>query len=401
MGLNDVTSGERTHISFFGRRNAGKSSLVNAITGQQLSIVSDELGTTTDPVSKAMEILPLGPVVIIDTPGFDDEGKLGQLRIEKAKKVLGRTDIAVLVADASIGLTACDNELISVFKEKNIPYIIVYNKNDIQNDSHACNKNEICVSALTGDGINDLKEMLGGINASIKSKTTYIVRDLIQKDDIIILVIPVDESAPKGRIILPQQNVLREVLDSNASAICVQDTEYAAVLKSLAKKPALVITDSQAFRQVAEATPQDIPLISFSILMARYKGFLSEALKGVSAIKALQDGSTVLISEGCTHHRQCNDIGTVKLPRLLKSFTGKSLNIKTTSGNNFPEDLSGIDLIIHCGACMINQREMQSRIKTAVSQNVPITNYGTAIAYFTGILKRSLEILPDYLDLLS
>lgn len=401
MGLNDVISGERTHISFFGRRNAGKSSLVNAITGQQLSIVSDELGTTTDPVFKTMEILPLGPVVIIDTPGFDDDGKLGQLRIEKAKKVLGRTDIAVLVADASIGLTACDNELISVFKEKNIPYIIVYNKNDIQNDSHACNKNEICVSALTGDGINDLKEMLGGINASIKSKTTYIVRDLIQKDDIIILVIPVDESAPKGRIILPQQNVLREVLDSNASAICVQDTEYAAVLKSLAKKPSLVITDSQAFRQIAEATPQDIPLTSFSILMARYKGFLSEALKGVSAIKALQDGSTVLISEGCTHHRQCNDIGTVKLPRLLKSFTGKSLNIKTTSGNDFPEDLSGIDLIIHCGACMINQREMQSRIKTAVSQNVPITNYGTAIAYFTGILKRSLELLPDYLDLLS
>lgn len=397
MGLNDIPSSQRPHISFFGKVNAGKSSVVNAVTGQNLSIVSEKLGTTTDPVSKAMEILPLGPVVIIDTPGFDDNSELGPQRIERTKQVLKKTDIAVLVVDSSSDnvIDDCNRQLVSLFKEKDIPYIIVYNKSDISDKALSEGDNSISVSALTGQGIYELKEKLAAFARAAENKH-FIVKDLIKKDDLVVLVIPIDESAPKGRIILPQQNVLREVLDANATALCVQDTEYANLLASLKRKPALVITDSQAFRQVSADTPDDVLLTSFSILMARYKGFLEPALKGIASIKNLKNGSTVLISEGCTHHRQCNDIGTVKLPRWLREFTKKNLNIKTTSGNDFPSGLSDIDLIIHCGACMLNSKEMQSRTSCAIAQNVPITNYGTIIAYFNGILERSLEILPEY-----
>lgn len=397
MGLNDIPSSQRPHISFFGKVNAGKSSVVNAVTGQNLSIVSAKLGTTTDPVSKAMEILPLGPVVIIDTPGFDDNSELGVQRIERTRQVLKKTDIAVLVVDSSLedAFDSCSMELISLFKEHEIPYIIAYNKSDIKGSASLPSDKCISVSALTGHGIYELKEKLASFAKKAEIKN-FIVKDLIKKDDLVVLVIPIDESAPKGRIILPQQNVLREVLDANATALCVQDTEYASLLASLKRKPALVITDSQAFKQVSADTPDDVILTSFSILMARYKGFLESALKGIASIKNLKNGSTVLISEGCTHHRQCNDIGTVKLPRWLKEFTKKDLNIKTTSGNDFPSDLTGIDLIIHCGACMLNSKEMQSRTKLAIAQNVPITNYGTIIAYFNGILERSLDILPEY-----
>ncbi len=397
MGLNDIPSSQRPHISFFGKVNAGKSSVVNAVTGQNLSIVSKKLGTTTDPVSKAMEILPLGPVVIIDTPGFDDNSELGAQRIERTKQVLKKTDIAVLVVDSSIESSTddCNTELISLFKEYEIPYMIAYNKSDLKDSVSLPDDNCISVSALTGQGIYELKEKLASFAKKAEIKN-FIVKDLIKKDDLVILVIPIDESAPKGRIILPQQNVLREVLDANATALCVQDTEYASLLASLKRKPALVITDSQAFKQVSADTPDDVILTSFSILMARYKGFLEPALRGIASIKNLKNGSTVLISEGCTHHRQCNDIGTVKLPRWLKEFTKKDLNIKTTSGNDFPTDLTDIDLVIHCGACMLNPKEMQSRTKSAIAQNVPITNYGTIIAYFNGILERSLEILPEY-----
>ncbi len=397
MGLNDIPSSQRPHISFFGKVNAGKSSVVNAVTGQNLSIVSKKLGTTTDPVSKAMEILPLGPVVIIDTPGFDDNSELGAQRIERTKQVLKKTDIAVLVVDSSIESSTddCNTELISLFKEYEIPYMIAYNKSDLKDSVSLPDDNCISVSALTGQGIYELKEKLASFAKKAETKN-FIVKDLITKDDLVVLVIPIDESAPKGRIILPQQNVLREVLDANATALCVQDTEYASLLASLKRKPALVITDSQAFKQVSADTPDDVILTSFSILMARYKGFLEPALRGIASIKNLKNGSTVLISEGCTHHRQCNDIGTVKLPRWLKEFTKKDLNIKTTSGNDFPTDLTDIDLVIHCGACMLNPKEMQSRTKSAIAQNVPITNYGTIIAYFNGILERSLEILPEY-----
>ncbi len=397
MGLNDIPSSQRPHISFFGKVNAGKSSVVNAVTGQNLSIVSKKLGTTTDPVSKAMEILPLGPVVIIDTPGFDDNSELGAQRIERTKQVLKKTDIAVLVVDSSIESSTddCNTELISLFKEYEIPYMIAYNKSDLKDSVSLPDDNCISVSALTGQGIYELKEKLASFAKKAEIKN-FIVKDLIKKDDLVVLVIPIDESAPKGRIILPQQNVLREVLDANATALCVQDTEYASLLASLKRKPALVITDSQAFKQVSADTPDDVILTSFSILMARYKGFLEPALRGIASIKNLKNGSTVLISEGCTHHRQCNDIGTVKLPRWLKEFTKKDLNIKTTSGNDFPTDLTDIDLVIHCGACMLNPKEMQSRTKSAIAQNVPITNYGTIIAYFNGILERSLEILPEY-----
>lgn len=397
MGLNDIPSSQRPHISFFGKVNAGKSSVVNAVTGQNLSIVSEKLGTTTDPVSKAMEILPLGPVVIIDTPGFNDDSDLGIQRIERTRQVLKRTDIAVLVVDSSLecAMDDCNMELISLFKEHEIPYIIAYNKSDIKGNISLPSDNCISVSALTGQGIFELKEKLANFAKKAEIKN-FIVKDLIKKEDLVVLVIPIDESAPKGRIILPQQNVLREVLDANATALCVQDTEYASLLASLKKNPALVITDSQAFKQVSADTPDDVLLTSFSILMARYKGFLEPALKGIASIKDLKNGSTVLISEGCTHHRQCNDIGTVKLPRWLKEFTNKDLNIRTTSGNDFPSDLTGIDLIIHCGACMLNSKEMQSRTKSATAQNVPITNYGTIIAYFNRILERSLDVLPEY-----
>ena len=398
MGLNNLPSSERAHISFFGRRNAGKSSVVNAVTGQKLSIVSDKLGTTTDPVTKAMEILPMGPVVIIDTPGFDDEGELGELRVEKAKQVLNKTDVAVLIIDVSAGMKETDKELISLFKEKEIPYITVYNKCDTLEEVPADNGNTLYVSALTGSGIHELKEKIASFTPDKREK--FIVRDLIEEKDLVVLVIPIDESAPKGRIILPQQQTLREVLDTNAVAVCVQDTDLKDYLATGGKKPKMVITDSQAFKLVSDVVPEDIPLTSFSILLARYKGFLIEAVKGVSALKELKEGSCILVAEGCTHHRQCNDIGTVKLPNMIRKFTGKDFIFETVSGREFPDNLSKYDLVLHCGGCMLNDREVQNRMKSAVSQGIPFTNYGITIAYLTGILKRSLELFPELTKLI-
>lgn len=388
MGLNDTPSGERIRISFFGRRNAGKSSLVNAITGQQLSVVSDVAGTTTDPVSKAMELLPLGPVIITDTAGYDDEGILGKMRIEKTRQILSKTDIAILVTENNIG--DCENELISLFNEKKIPYITVFNKCDLHDTANTDN-NSICVSAKDGTNIEVLKERIAHI-CPAKAETP-LVSDLLTPGDTVILVIPIDEAAPKGRLILPQQQMIRDILDSGCIAVCCRDTELKATLKAV-PHPKMVITDSQTFKQVAEITPSDIPLTSFSILMARKKGLLNEAVKGVKKISELKDGDNILISEGCTHHRQCGDIGSIKLPMLLKRVTGKSLNISLSSGTEFPENLSDFSLIIHCGGCMISEREMQSRVAAAVMQKIPITNYGTALAYLNGILKRSLSILP-------
>lgn len=390
MSLNSTPSANRLHIAFFGKRNAGKSSVVNAVTGQDLAVVSDVKGTTTDPVSKAMELLPLGPVVIIDTPGYDDEGELGELRVKKTKQILNKTDVAVLVVDSTVGLDACDTELINIFKAKNIPFAVVYNKSDLRKFTDL-KENEISVSALSNENIYDLKELIGSLHKK-EEADRHIIADKISPNDIVVLVVPIDESAPKGRLILPQQQTIRDILDANAAALVTKETELSQTLEKLGDKVSLVITDSQAFKEVAEIVPTDIPLTSFSILMARYKGFLDEAVKGAAAIDSLKDGDTVLISEGCTHHRQCNDIGTVKLPNLLKKYTGKNLNIKTTSGTEFPEDLSQFSLIIHCGGCMITEREMLYRMKTAVDSETPITNYGTAIAYMNGILKRSLQI---------
>ena len=401
MSLNDVQSSMRTHISFFGMRNAGKSSVVNAVTAQNLTIVSDKLGTTTDPVNKAMELLPIGPVVITDTPGMDDEGELGELRVQRAKRVLNKTDIAVLVVDAEKGLCEMDNELIDIFKQKSIPYIIAYNKADLietdnvcsnKKTAHAHAENEIFVSAKTGYQINELKEKIGEVVFANRPAEKLIIGDRLKANDIVILVIPIDEAAPKGRIILPQQNVLRECLDANASAICVQPQQLPGLLNSLSKKPRLVITDSQAFAEVSPMVPDDITLTSFSILLAKYKGYLESALKGVEAIKKLKDGSSVLISEGCTHHRQCADIGTVKLPKILKKLSGKDLNIETSSGVEFPESLSKYSLIVHCGGCMLNEREMLFRIKCAADQDVPVINYGILFAYANGILDRAIKV---------
>ncbi len=394
MGLNDLTSAERPHISFFGRRNAGKSSVVNAVTNQTLSIVSDTLGTTTDPVSKAMEILPLGPVVIIDTPGFDDEGELGQMRVQRARQVLNKTDIAVLVVATTVGIRSSEEQLLTLFQSKNIPYVIAWNKSDLSDAPIAETENALSVCALTGENIPRLREKIAAL-AMENKKEKYIIRDLIQKNDTIILVIPIDESAPKGRIILPQQNVLREGLDMHAHVICVQETELSNVLEQLKVPPALVITDSQAFARVSKDTPQDIPLTSFSILLARYKGYLDAAVRGVSAIPALTDGAVILMAESCTHHRQCNDIGTVKIPNMLRRMTGRELVFETCSGTEYPEDLRKYDMVIHCGACMTNDREMMYRVKCTEDAGIPITNYGTVIAYFTGILKRALALFPD------
>jgi len=391
MSLNDTPSAERIHIGFFGKRNAGKSSLVNAVTGQELSVVSDIKGTTTDPVSKAMEILPLGAVLIIDTPGYDDSGNLGEMRVKKTKQILNRTDIAVLVVDSADGITDTDRELISMFTQKSIPYITVFNKCDIK--STECSENEIQVSALTGKNINELKEK---ISVLVKVSDRHLISDLIKPDDIVVLVTPIDQSAPKGRLILPQQQTIRDILDSDAVAIVTKEYQLERTLKSV-KSPRMVVTDSQAFGYVSKIVPENIPLTSFSILMARYKGFLETAVKGVSAIKNLQDGDTVLISEGCTHHRQCGDIGSVKLPALLRKTTGKSINIQLSSGRDFPDDLSRYKLIVHCGGCMLNEREMTYRRKCAEDSDVPFTNYGTALAYMNGIIKRSLEIFPHLL----
>ena len=400
MSLNDTPSGERIHIGFFGRRNAGKSSLVNKVTNQDLAVVSDTKGTTTDPVTKAMELLPLGPVVIIDTPGFDDEGELGEKRISKTRLILNKVDVAVLVVDLEEGIGETEKTLIKLFGEKGIPFVIAYNKADLKEELTGLKDNEICVSAETGKNVNELRELIGKFGNS-KQEAEPLISDLIEPGDTVILVIPIDSSAPKGRIILPQQQVLREILDRNAKAYITQDTELASAIADLKEKPKLVVTDSQVFGKIAPVVPKDIMLTSFSILMARHKGFLNSAVKGVKAIDTIEDGDTVLISEGCTHHRQCEDIGTYKLPKWLDEYTGKKINIETTSGLSFADDLSKYKMIIHCGACMLNDREMKYRTKCAEDAGIPMTNYGTAIAYMKGILARSLEVLPEIKETLD
>ena len=396
MSLNATPSANRVHIGFFGCRNAGKSSVVNAVTGQELCIVSDTKGTTTDPVQKAMELLPLGPVVIIDTPGYDDEGELGLLRVRRTKQVLNKIDVAVLVVDVSVGLRDFDRELLALFAAKSIPHCLVYNKCDLATPP----EDALRVSALTGEGIHELKETIARL-ALKEGPEPQLVGDLIQTGDLVVLVTPIDASAPKGRLILPQQQVIRDLLDHHAAAVVVQDTELSQVLNKLGTTPAMVITDSQVFREAAADTPESIPLTSFSILMARYKGLLEMAVRGAAAIDALQDGDMVLISEGCTHHRQCEDIGTVKLPRMLRKYIGKDIQFHTSSGNDFPEDLSAYKLVIHCGGCMMPGREVLYRMKCACDQSTPITNYGIAIAYMQGILKRSISMFPDLVALLD
>ena len=403
MSLNSTPSSERTHIGIFGRRNAGKSSLINALTGQNLAIVSDVLGTTTDPVLKAMELLPIGPVVIIDTPGIDDVGTLGEMRVKRAMQVLDKTDIAILVVDAEKGLQQADQELLKLFEKKKIPHITVYNKSDLLATVPSLpeklqEKNDaIYVSAKSGDQIYELKERIGALTkaASAKADEKRIVTDLIQPEDVVVLVVPIDSAAPKGRLILPQQQTIRDVLESGAISVVTRETELPQTLRALGKKPALVITDSQAFQKVNADTPADVPLTSFSILFARYKGDLKEAVHGAAQLDKLQNGDTVLISEGCTHHRQCGDIGTVKLPNWIRKYTGKELSFEFTSGGEFPEDLSPYALVVHCGGCMLNEREMKARIARAVAQNVPITNYGICIAQVHGILRRSVEMFGD------
>ncbi len=403
MGLIETPSGERTHIGFFGARNAGKSSLVNAVTGQDLSVVSDVKGTTTDPVKKTMELLPLGPVVIIDTPGFDDEGKLGAERVKKTRDILRTCDIAVLVVDTCVGMTGADRELMTLIKERKIPCIIAINKADKSETGSVqvvpvdgCKA--VKVSTISGEGINELKESLAHL---IPDRTERkLAGDLVKPGDLCILVCPIDESAPKGRLILPQQETIRDLMDHGAIPLVCRDTELETVLKKPGLEPALVITDSQAFKFVNSVVPDDIPLTSFSILMARYKGFLETAVKGISTVKDLNDGDRVLLAEGCTHHRQCNDIGTVKIPRWLKEYTGKELVIETSSGNGFPEDLGKYRLVIHCGGCMLTENAVLARMEQATDQAVPFTNYGIAIAFMTGVLQRSLRLFPALHDLL-
>lgn len=429
MGMNNTPSGERIHIGFFGRRNAGKSSLVNAVTGQELAVVSEQKGTTTDPVYKAMELLPLGPVMIIDTPGFDDEGSLGELRVRKTKQVLNKTDVAVLVIDAVEGMSPCDEELTALFAQKKIPYIVAVNKADLAEERgsfgperEASGKGDTCrsdqetadgdkaydtdqrgacghtaviaVSALRKQGIDELKETIGSL-AALEKNEKRLVADLVSPGDFIVLVVPIDSAAPKGRLILPQQQVIRDLLETGAVSVVVRESELAETLTRLGRKPAMVITDSQAFEEVSGIVREDITLTSFSILMARYKGLLDTAVQGVTAIDRLKDGDRVLISEGCTHHRQCDDIGTVKIPRWLRQHTGKELVIETSSGTGFPEDLSPYALIIHCGGCMLNGREVRCRMQCAVDAGVPITNYGIAIACMKGILARSIALFPN------
>ena len=425
MGMNETPSADRVHIGFFGRRNAGKSSIVNKVTGQELAVVSDVKGTTTDPVSKAMELLPMGPVVIIDTPGIDDEGHLGELRVRKAKQVLNRVDVAVLVVDATVGKTSVDEELIHIFKEKEIPYLVVYNKadllktkdgnrlssdNNLNRNTHGAVKESnvsqkqdhenqnaeqsIYASAATGQNIYELKEKIASLAVTDELKLR-LVGDLLEPSDFAILVVPIDKAAPKGRLILPQQQTIRDVLEAGAAAIVIKEDELSNTLETLGKKPKLVITDSQVFARVSEETPEDIWLTSFSILFARFKGNLKTAAAGAAALDRLKDGDKILISEGCTHHRQCDDIGTVKLPRWIRNYTGKELEFEYSSGRDFPEDVTKYSLIVHCGGCMLNEREMRYRQKCALDQEIPITNYGIAIAYMQGILKRCVEMFPD------
>ena len=399
MGMNNTPASERTHIGFFGRRNAGKSSIVNAVTGQELAVVSDVKGTTTDPVYKTMELLPLGPVMIIDTPGFDDEGMLGELRVKKTKQVLNKTDIAVLVVDATEGLKECDKELIALFQAKEINYLIVYNKSDLLEEIPVAGSQEIFASALKKENIFEVKERIAALKEQSAEKS--IIADKLNRGDFVVLVVPIDSAAPKGRLILPQQQTIRDILDAGAMAIVTKESELTQTLEGLGKKPAMVITDSQVFKTVAPLVPADIPLTSFSILMATYKGLLDAAALGAAAIEHLKDGDTILIAEGCTHHRQCDDIGTVKIPNWLRKYTGKDIKIETCSGTEFPEDLTKYAMVIHCGGCMLNEREVRYRTKCAVDQGVPITNYGTFIAYVNGILKRSLEVFPEILEQLG
>ena len=389
MGLNETHSSNRVHIGFFGKRNAGKSSVVNAVTGQSLSVVSDVLGTTTDPVYKAMELLPMGPVMIIDTAGIDDVGELGEMRVEKTKQVLNKTDVAVLVVDATVGLLDEDKKLIEEFKKRNIKYIIAYNKSDLK--KAPVGENEIAVSAKTGDNIIELKERIASL--SKKTDDKRIVGDLINKGDFVLLITPIDEAAPKGRLILPQQQTIRDILDADAYVIVVKEDGIKAAIEKI--KPSLVVCDSQVFDIANKEVPEDVRLTSFSILMARYKGNLLNAVKGASKFEKLCDGDTILISEGCTHHRQCNDIGTVKLPKLIKKYTKKDINFEFTSGGDFPRDLSKYKMIVHCGGCMLNENEMQYRYQYAKENDIPITNYGIAIAYMNGIIKRSVSVFDE------
>lgn len=399
MSLNATPSANRLHIAFFGCRNAGKSSVVNAVTGQDLAVVSDVKGTTTDPVSKAMELLPLGPVVVIDTPGFDDLGYLGEKRIRKTKQILNKTDIAVLVVDGTVGENDCDRQLLKLFGEKQIPSLTVYNKSDLLEHPPENRETALWVSAVTGAGIHDLKERLGAL-APKEDPNHRLLGDLLAPGDTAVLVCPIDESAPKGRMILPQQQAIRDTLDAGAIAVVTRELELEQTLNALRRPPALVVTDSQAFKLVSAITPDDVPLTSFSILLARYKGFLEAAVAGVAAIDTLQSGDKILVAESCTHHRQCNDIGTVKIPRWLQSHTGKQLTIETCSGTEFPEDLTSYALVIHCGGCMTTDRELQYRMRCSLDQGVPFTNYGVAIARMTGTLERSVRMFPRIHELL-
>lgn len=391
MSLNATPSGERVHIGFFGRRNAGKSSVVNAVTGQNLAIVSDVLGTTTDPVLKAMELLPLGPVVIIDTPGIDDEGELGALRVRRSYQMLNKTDVAVLVVDSAVGLTDEDKKLLEKIRQKQIPYVIAYNKSDKQKTETA-DEHEISVSAATGEHIHELKELIARLAKPVVSDKR-IVSFMLDKEDIVVLVVPIDGAAPKGRLILPQQQTIRDIIDAHAVCMVTQPEELPQTLNALAKKPKMVITDSQAFGVVNKMVPQDILLTSFSILFAHYKGNLRLAMQGAAALDTLTDGDTILMAEGCTHHRQCDDIGTVKIPRLIRRYTGKDVQFVWTSGTEFPDSLRPYKMVIHCGGCMLGEREMQYRLKCAEDEGIPITNYGIAIAHMNGILSRSTEFL--------
>lgn len=400
MSLNDTVSADRVHISFFGKRNVGKSSLVNAVTGQTLSVVSNVLGTTTDPVKKAMELLPLGPVLIIDTPGFDDFGELGELRVQKTREILSKTDIAVLVKDNEIKQDIHEEYFLKLVSEKKLPYIIVHNKSDLSESIPEATESDIWVSAAEKINIELLKEKLGLLAKACKNDRK-IVSDLLSAGDAVVLVTPIDESAPKGRLILPQQQTLRDIIDAGCFALVCQDTELSQALNAMSKPPKLVITDSQAFGKVSKLVPEHIPLTSFSILFARFKGNLSEQIKGASMLQKLQNGDKVLIAEGCTHHRQCGDIGTVKLPNWIKKFSGAEPNFSFTSGGEFPSDLSSYKLVIHCGGCMLNEAEMKHRVSLAGNAEVPIVNYGVAIAHMNGILRRSLELFPNVLSLLD
>lgn len=394
MGLNAQPSGERVHIGFFGLRNAGKSSVVNRVTGQTMSIVSDVKGTTTDPVQKAMELLPIGPVVIIDTPGIDDEGALGAERVRRALRVLEKTDIAVLVTDSTRGLQPAEQELIELFRKREIPFVIAHNKADLTSVPASVPENEIYVSAAADSNIRELKELIARAVKPIEPEKR-LVADLLAPNDTVVLVVPIDSAAPKGRLILPQQQTIRDILEAGAISLVTRETELTRTLESLRESPRLVITDSQAFGIVDKLVPKNVQLTSFSILFARYKGNLRQAILGAAQLNSLQDGDTVLISEGCTHHRQCGDIGTEKLPNWIRRFTGKDVQFSFTAGNEFPEDVSKYALVVHCGGCMLNEREMQYRLRHSAERNVPMTNYGIAIAHMHGILDRALAPFPD------